>query len=574
MITASTLFYGDNLEILRAKVRDESVDLCYIDPPFNSKRTYNQIYTNVGQEDLAQAQAFVDTWVWDDIAKEGYNQVLSNHEGRFSSQTVDLIVGLRNVLKEGSLLAYLVSMTLRFVEIQRVLKPTGSFYLHCDATSSHYLKLVLDGVFCSQGGDFQNETTWQRTGAHNDAKRWGRVADTLLFYTKSDKWTWNQQCAPYSDEYIAERYKYTDKETGGRLHWRNTMTAAGQGPPRIFRDAKRNPPSGTHWRYSQEEIDRMEREKRIYYSPSGMPYVKSFLDERKGRPIQNIWTDIVMSKSGAERLGYPTQKPEALLSRVIKASTNEGDTILDCYCGCGTTIAVAQRLNRRWIGVDITYQSISLVLKRLERDFGAVVVQAVVLNGVPRDMKSAVALAHKKDGRSRKEFEKWAILTYTANRGIINEKKGGDKGIDGIAYILTAESEAEKMLLQVKSGGTGRGDVAKLRGDMEREASRMGVLITLEEPTKGMMTEAKAAGIFTNPLTGRTVDRIKVVTVKQIIENKLTLDLPVSLDAFWKARESAKSAQLPLFVPVKEKSHRKPAQSDTSPVEAKRLRSE
>lgn len=248
---------------------------------------------------------------------------------------------------------------------------------------------------------------------------------------------------------------------------------------------------------------------------------------------------------------YPTQKPEALLERVIKASSKEGDVVLDAYCGCGTTIAVAQRLNRRWIGMDITYQSISLILKRIEKTFGAEVVKIIVLDGAPRDMESATALAHKKDDRSRKEFEKWAILTYTNNRGIINEKKGGDHGIDGVAYILSDESKAEKMLLQVKSGGAGRGDIAKLRGDMDREGARMGTLITLEEPTRGMITEAKAAGSFVHPLTTKSVDKIKIVTIKQMVEGDISLELPVSLDALWKATEDAKGAQLPLFVPVK-----------------------
>ena len=496
------LYYGDNLDILRTKVRDESIDLCYIDPPFNSKRTYNQIYTNIGREDFAQAQAFVDTWVWDDRAKEGYSQIISNHEGRFTVQTIELITGLRNVLKEGSLLAYLVSMTLRSVEIQRVLKSTGSLYLHCDPTSSHYLKLVLDGIFCSQGGDFQNEIIWSYQTGGASKQRFARKHDVILYYTKSDIFTFNP------DE-IRE--------------------------PRTEKSLKRaQNPNGA--RISADNVDKLPTD--VFQIPA-------------------------LNPMAIERLGYPTQKPEALLERIIKASSKTGDLVLDAYCGCGTTVAVAQRLNRRWIGMDITYQSISLILKRLEKNFGSEVANAVVLDGAPRDMDSAIALAHKRDDRSRKEFEKWAILTYTNNRGIINEKKGGDHGIDGIAYILVGEAEAEKLLLQVKSGGTGRGDIAKLRGDMDREGARMGTLITLEEPTRGMVTEAKATGIFTHPLTGANVDRIRIVTIKHIVEEKVRLELPVSLDALWKATENAKGAQLPLFVPATAQA-RRPVASEVS----------
>ncbi len=505
---ANRLYYGDNLDILRDKVRDESVDLCYIDPPFNSKRNYNQIYTNVGHEDLAQARAFLDTWVWDDRAKEGYSQIISNHEGRFTGQTIELITGLRNVLKEGSLLAYLVSMTLRAVEIQRVLKPSGSFYLHCDPTSSHYLKLVLDSVFCPTGGDFINEIAWCYKSGGASKRHFSHKHDILFFYSKSDKYLFNYQTEKsYNRGFKPYRFKGVQEY--------------------------------------QDEIG--------WYTMVGM---------------KDYWNIDMVGRTSAERLGYPTQKPEALLERVIKASTKEGDVVLDCYCGCGTTVAVAQRLNRRWIGMDITYQAISLILKRLTKSFGAEVANAVVLDGAPQDMESAIALAHKKDDRSRKEFEKWAVLRYTNNCGIINEKKGGDRGIDGIAYILVGASAADKMLLQVKSGATSRGDIAKLRGDMVRESAKIGTLITLEEPTKGMMKEAKIAGEYKHPLTGKVVDAIRVVTVKQIIEKNLTLDLPISLDTLWKAKEDAKGNQLPLFVPTKESSPRKPPQPEITGKQA------
>jgi DNA modification methylase len=513
IMPSNQLYYGDNLQVLRNKVRDESVHLCYIDPPFNSKRSYNQIYTNFGQEDRAQAQAFVDTWVWDDNAKDGYQQIISNHEGRFTEQTIDLISGLRNVLKEGSLLAYLVSITLRAVEIHRVLVPCGSFFLHCDPTASHYLKLVLDGIFCSQGGDFKNEIVWNYSGWNQKLDdSFNRRHDVILFYSKSMKPSFNSYSLQWGseEEYLRLRKQKLQVDDKGRKY---VLSDAGKGQR-----------------------------------------VKRYLDEAMsyGQPVDDVWPIDKLNNSSREKLGYPTQKPEALLDRIIRAASNEGDVVLDAYCGCGTTVAVAQRLRRKWIGIDITYQSISLVMKRLERDFGKTVADAVVLGGIPRDMESAIALAHKKDDRLRKEFEKWAILTYTNNRAIINEKKGADRGIDGVAYILTAEDESVKMLLQVKSGNVSRGDIAKLRGDMEREGAKIGTFITLEKPSGPMKTEAKTIRSFTIPLTGDTIDGLSIVTVQDIVEKDLRLEIPVSLDALWKAKEKAKGSQMSLsFVPNK-----------------------
>jgi site-specific DNA-methyltransferase (adenine-specific) len=368
------LFYGDNLDILRKKIKDESVDLCYIDPPFNSKRSYNQIYNNVGDEDRAQAQAFMDTWTWDDLANAGYIEILANAEGRFQAQLVDLIKGLTPVLKKGSLLAYLVSISLRVTEIHRVLKSTGSFYLHCDPTSSHYLKLILDAIFCSQGGDFLNEIDWCYKSGGASKHRFSRKHDILLFYTKSNKYTFN----------------YTTEKSYNR----------GFKP--------------YHFKGVEEFEDEIG-----WYTMVGM---------------KDYWNIDMVGRTSAERLGYPTQKPELLLERIIYASSNEGDVVMDAYCGCGTSVAVAQRLKRSWIGIDITFQSISLILRRIEKAFGQAVVNSVKTDGVPRDMASAEALAHKKDDRLRKEFEKWAVLTYTNNRAIINEKKGADAGIDAVGF--------------------------------------------------------------------------------------------------------------------------------------------
>ncbi len=299
-----SLYYGDNLDVLRQHIRDESVDLCYIDPPFNSKRNYNQIYNNIGKEDRAQAQVFVDTWVWDTRANEGFDEIIANDHGRFSVQTVELIKGLRGVLKPGSLLAYLISMTLRVTEIHRVLKPTGSFYMHCDPTASHYLKILIDAVFLPKGGEFQNEVVWSYKSGGASKKRFAKKHDVVLFYSKSKKWTFNAQ-----KERSYMKHKYGFKKSDFQL----------------------DPETG------------------LQYS---MVYARDVLE------ISSVGSDT------AERLGYPTQKPEALLERIIAASSNPGDVVLDAFCGCGTTIAVAERLDRQWIGIDITYHSISLILRR------------------------------------------------------------------------------------------------------------------------------------------------------------------------------------------------------------------
>lgn len=485
----NALYYGDNLDILRKYIKNESIDLCYIDPPFNSKRTYNQIYNNIGSEDRAQSQAFIDTWTWDGHAIQGYQEILDNKENRFTKQTIELIKGLANVLGYGNLLAYLISMTLRITEIHRILKNTGSFYLHCDPTASHYLKLILDAIFCVNGGDFKNEIIWRIgwvSGYKTQKKGWIRNHDTILYYTKSDRFTFNKEYIQYPSGYIR-------------------------------RDGKK---------------------------PTG-----------KGFPIEDTWNchsgdilDSIMIKSfSTEKLGYPTQKTEKLLERIINASSNEGDTILDAYCGCGTTIVAAHNLKRKWVGIDITYQSIALVLMRLEDHFHKEVLSTITLDGIPRDMASAKALANKKDDRVRKEFEKWAVMTYTRNRAIINQKKGADSGIDGIAYFRTNYTDNAKIILQVKSGGVKRSDIATLRGDMQRESAAMAIFITLEPPTDPMTKEAKMAGFYHHDLMDRDYDAIQIVTIQDIIEKGKVLDIPLSLEVLKKAQQKITTNQLQMI---------------------------
>lgn len=375
-------------------------------------------------------------------------------------------------------------MTLRVAEIHRVLKPTGSFYLHCDPTASHYLKLVLDSIFEPNGGDFRNEVIWAyKTGGVS--KHWfGRKHDVVFFYTKSGDYTFNLQ---KEKSYLAHKYGFSNVE--------------------ILHDDGGD------------------------YTMVGM---------------RDVWDIPALRGNQPETLGYPTQKPEALLERIIQASTNVGDTVLDAYCGCGTTVAVAQRLGRQWIGIDITYQSISLILRRLEAQFGKPVVDGITLNGIPRDMASAQALAHKKDDRVRKEFEKWAVLAYSDNRARINEKKGGDGGIDGVAYTTTGHDTSAKVVLQVKSGHVQRNDIATLNSDRQRETAEMAILITLEAPTKPMRDEAKGIGQYHHELMQRDYDKIQIVTVQEIIEQDKRLDIPLSLEVLRKAQAVKQDGQLQL----------------------------
>ncbi len=546
------LYYGDNLDVLRRKVGTETVDLCYIDPPFNSKRNYFQIYNNQGSEDRAQAQAFVDTWNWGDEASDGLDYILDIErlapragETRWTEQTVELIRGLDKVLGRGSLLAYLVHMTLRIVEIHRVLKPTGSFYLHCDPTASHYLKLVLDAVFCGQGGDFLNEIVWRRysrpKGSQFEAKRYGNSTDIIFFYTKSERYVFDDKTIRPVLTPAQLKKMYPNEDEKGRYSSGPLVRSDTMGPrPNLVYEYKGFTPPAYGWRMTKEKIEALDAAGDMYWTANGIPRRKVRPGEDHGAVIDNLWTDIeAIGSQAEERLGYPTQKPEALLERIIKASSNEGDTVLDAYCGCGTTVAVAQRLGRRWIGIDITYQSIALILKRLEDrypDEWPQIEANILLDGVPRDLESATALANRRDDKTRKEFEKWAVLTFSKNQARINEKKGADGGVDGIVYFMAASMADDtgagdrrhgKAIFQVKSRPGTRADLATLNSDRQRENADIGYLICTSLPTKPMRDEIMAAGKYKHPVMNREDDRLQVITVAELFQGK-RLDLPMA----------------------------------------------
>lgn len=527
-ITTNTLFYGDNLPIVREYVPDESVDLIYLDPPFNSNRNYNVLFKDErGVDSEAQIVAFADTWHWGTTAEAEYDALITTSALAVS----DMLQSLRGFIGTNQMMAYLVMMTARLVELHRVLKPTGSLYLHCDPTASHYLKIILDTIFGAQ--NYRTEISWRRSTAHNDAKQgrkqYGNIRDIVFFYTKSDMWTWNWLYTQYDDQYITNFYKYVEPETNRRYALDN-LTGPGGG-------AKGNPSYEVfgvtrYWRYSKEKMSQLLAEGRIIQSsPGAVPRYKRYLDEMLGVPLQNDWDDIkpIQSKSN-ELLGYPTQKPLALLERIIQASSNEGDVVLDPFAGCGTTIAAAQKLNRRWIGIDITHLSIALLKYRLTEMYPAIKVAVI---GEPQDIGAATQLAHD----DRYQFQWWALSLVKArplggDGSNKQGKKGSDKGIDGIInFIDDASGKAKRAIIQVKSGNVKSGDIRDLVGVLQREKAEIGVFITLAKPSRDMITEAVTAGFYESQSWGKKYPRLQILTIEDLLTGK-TIAMPPAFGTF------------------------------------------
>ena len=502
--TPNRLYFGDNLDILRQHVADESVDLIYLDPPFNSNATYNVLFRErSGEESAAQITAFEDTWHWGWESETAYQDVVTRGPENVGS----LLAALRQFLGQNDMMAYLTMMAQRMIELHRVLKPTGSIYLHCDPTASHYLKLLLDAVFGA--GGFRSEIIWRRQSAHSDARNYGSVHDTILFYVKTDQFLWNTSFQPYETDYVEQYYRF--KDPNGRRFMSGDLGAAGLQGGGYEYDWK-----GTTrvWRVPIETMERLDSEQRIYYTRNGIPRIKRYLDEAKGNPVQDVWTDIQSLRSWhAERLGYPTQKPEALLERIINASSNEGDVVLDPFCGCGTATVAAERLNRRWIGIDITHLAITLVRHRLRDSFGDEL-RPYEIVGQPTDTGSAGALAE----HDRYQFEWWALGLVDA-RPANDRRRGADAGVDGyINFFDDNSGKPKRIIAQVKSGHVNRGMIATLKGDMEREQATLGVFITLQPPTEPMRQEALSAGIYTpEHFPDQQYPRLQILTVDELL---------------------------------------------------------
>ena len=465
---ANRLYFGDCLDVMREDIPNASVDLIYLDPPFNSKRLYNAFMGG------AQWVAFDDTWRW-------YEAVDDFHAVAGRTDMAGVMEGLRLMLGEGPELAYLSYMANRLLECRRVLKNTGSIYLHCDPTMSHYLKAIMDGVFGKR--NFRNEITWQRFNFHADAKRYGRVSDILLFYSMSDSYVFNQLRVPYSAHYIAS--KFTHKDTDGRRFRLSDLNPpGGRGPVYEFHGVKKA------WRFSEDNMLELEKQGRIY-SDSPIAQLKRYLDETDGQAVHSVWTDIpVINSRSKERLNYPTQKPLALLHRIIQASSREGDVVLDPFCGCGTAIHAAQNLNRQWIGIDICVNACKVIEQRLRSHFDSIW-SDVEFIGIPRVLDHAKTLADLDKFR----FERWAASLVDGMEA--NKKQHGDGGIDGWGRLAVKKGQFIDIVSQVKGGSTGPGDVQAFNGARQQAKADLGIFTCFDDRvTNGMRDAAASAGRF------------------------------------------------------------------------------
>lgn len=531
-ITKNTLFYGDNLTVLRDYIPTESVDLVYLDPPFNSNRDYNVLFRDESGEDAeAQIVAFEDTWHWGPTAEETYYKLVTDAPDRIAAATA----ALRELIGTNQMMAYLVMMTARLLELHRVLKPTGSLYLHCDPTASHYLKVILDTIFGAE--NFQNEIVWKRTSAHSDTKQgnvvhMGRIHDIIFFYTRSDKAVRNEVYTDYDEEYVERYYKYVEEGTGRRYRL-SDMTGPGGA-------AKGNPQYEVmgvtrYWRYSEETMAELIAQGRVIQTaPGNVPQYKRYLDEMPGVPLQDLWTDIKpISPQASERLGYPTQKPLELLERIIATSSNPDDIILDPFCGCGTAVAAAEKLGRRWIGIDITHLSIALQKYRLKDMFPEAEFDVI---GEPETLSGARQLAQD----NRFQFEWWALSLVRAKptggtAGSKRGKKGSDRGIDGVINFLDdGTGKIKRVLVQVKSGKVSSAQIRDLVGTLQREDAEIGVFITLEQPTRDMVKEAASAGFYKSPFTKKVYPRVQILTIEELLHGA-RIEMPADYGTFKQA---------------------------------------
>lgn len=523
------LYYGDNLRVLRESIADESVDLIYLDPPFNSNASYNVLFKGPqGNDSAAQIEAFDDTWHWTDAAEEAFGEVLRSGNGNAS----EMLRAMRTFLGENDMMAYLAMMAVRLLELHRVLKPTGSLYLHCDPTASHYLKILLDAVFGAT--NFRNEIIWKRSNPKSHGTRnFSTASDTILRFTKSDDFYFDQPYEAHDPVYVEKAYRFKDEHGRYRLlpllnpnDNRPNLTYEFLGVTRV-------------WRWTRERMQSAYEEGLVVQlKPGAVPQYKKYLEDSKGRTVTNIWTDIPQA-AGKENLGYPTQKPVALLERILAASSNPGDVVLDPFCGCGTTVHAAQKLDRQWIGIDVTHLAIGLIEKRLRDAFEGV---QFTTHGVPQDLAGARDMANR--GREDKnyyfEFEKWALSLINAQPGNLS-KKGADRGIDGNIYF----GKLGRAIVSVKAGdNVGVSMIRDLRGTIERERADIGIFLTLTPPTKPMISEAAAAGQF--EMEGFSpVPRIQIVSIEEALQLRdRAVRLPARRDdTFRKAKRESGGGQ-------------------------------
>ena len=546
------LYYGDNITIMQ-RMPKYCVDLIYLDPPFNSKQNYNLIYKNMtGLPVPDQAEAFCDTWEMDAEKEElAKTMPILMREHGVENYYVDFWRIWINALRhtQPHLLAYLIYMVQRLLHMKSILRPTGSIYLHCDPTASHYIKVMMDGIFGHK--NFQNEIIWKRTGAHGNSMRWGPVHDVLLFYTASDKFTWNKVHQPYERGYIEEKYRQKD----GRGNFQDvSLTGPGATKGESGMPWREYDPTnlGRHWAIpkaigegiagfpemtTQEKLDALDGANLIYWPKArkgseGFPRVKQY--PGAGNPIQDVLTDIAALNSQAdERLGYPTQKPVALLDRIIQASSNKGDIVFDPFCGCGTTIYSAVKNERHWVGCDIAILSIKLVREILTGErYRLVEGVHFDVDGIPVSVEQAEELFK----RDPFQFEHWIVERV----GGFPTKKTGDKGIDGRMYFET-QGGFKAMVLSVKGGKLRPTDVRDLVGVLSGEDdTEMAGFLSLQEPSKAMREAGAKAGQYT--YEGVKYDRVQFLTAKDILEGKREFHTPTKL----RSRVSSAQASLAL----------------------------
>jgi site-specific DNA-methyltransferase (adenine-specific) len=490
-----TLYFGDNLEILREKFPDKPdgdgyFDLIYLDPPFNSNRSYNVLFKEGLVDSPAQVKAFEDSWHWTPEAEKTFEELVGTKPSKtkINQSISDLMLALEKMIGKNDVLAYLTMMTIRLIELKRVLKKTGSMYLHCDPTASHYLKIVLDVVFGKK--NFRNEIIWHKNSGGIGRTAFSKRHEILFFYSKTDEY-------------------FYDGKAIGELREQEKGTFGGY--------------------FGKDKDGREYREVR-----KGGKIYKYYMDEP--RNPEDVWeVPQIPERDKTERLGYQTQKPEKLLERIIKASSKEGDWVLDPFCGCGTTVAVAEKLDRNWIGIDITALAINLIKYRLQKQFADKHIK-IEVDGLPKDLTGAKSL-FKKDPF---EFEYWVLDLVNAvpSQSKTKEKmRGADKGIDGIIVFFkgskNSKSEHGKILVQVKGGGVQRSDIATLKGDIEREKADGGLFVTLEKPTRPMMKEAVSVGNFSVGYSKAEFPKIQILTVEELLKGKRPI-LPPSSSVYYK----------------------------------------
>jgi site-specific DNA-methyltransferase (adenine-specific) len=524
---ANALFFGDNFDFLKnpAYFPDEFVDLIYLDPPFNSNRAYNVIFKEKsGAGSDAQIQAFEDVWYYDSAATVAAAEAL-----RIGGPPVgSALTAFQTLLDGKGLRAYLSMMAARLVHLRRVLKPTGSIYLHCDTTASHYLKVLMDATFGAE--NFRNEIVWRRSHPKGLAfTRYARNHDTILFYAKDgEQVRWNPQYLRQSEEAMESQYNLKDPD--GRRYQLTSLLNPNPDRPNLtyeFKGVTRV------WRWTKERMLEADAKGQIVVPKGGegVPRFKRYFDEQEGIPVSDLWNDIDIV-TGNERMGYPTQKPLSLLERVLSASSNPGDVVLDPFCGCGTTIAAAQEMGRRWLGIDVTYIAIGQVEQRLR---AAAMASGLPLPeydviGKPKTVEEARNLSKLSRDDGRYQFQYWALDLVGAT---YLKKKGADRGVDGKVYFqLASNGPMYSILVQAKSGSVNRGDVATLKGDMARE-DVMGVLVTLEEPSrgpKGMEAEAADAGLYIPPdpigASQPSFPKIQILSIADILERNKRIEHP------------------------------------------------